>query len=115
MAFDRRRRRHLGRDEVRPGAAALAALEVAVRGRGDALARRGKVRVHAQAHRAPGPAPVEAARPEDLIQALFLALRLALLRTGDDHRVDPVGALAPVDALGRPPQIADARVGAGAD
>ena len=49
-----------GLTQVRPPARALAALEVAVRGRGAALARLEDVRVHAQAHRAAGAAPLEA-------------------------------------------------------
>ena len=76
-----------GRDEVGAPAAALAALEVAVRGRGAALARLEDVGVHAQAHRAAGDAPVEAGGPEDLVEALRLGLRADLLRAGDDHRV----------------------------
>ena len=70
-----------GRDEVRAPAAALAALEVAVGGRGAALARLQDVRVHAQAHRAAGLAPVEAGGAEDLVEALRLGLRLHLLRS----------------------------------
>ena len=70
---------------VRP-AAALAALEVAVRGRGAALARLQDVGVHSQAHRAAGLAPLEPGLPEDLVEALLLGLRLHLLRAGHDHR-----------------------------
>src|SRR5690242_15662027 len=45
------------RDQVRATALALASLEVAVGGRGAALARRQRVGVHAQAHRAARAAP----------------------------------------------------------
>src|SRR5690606_27151737 len=48
-----------GRDEVGAAAAALPPLEVAVAGRGAALAGGQLVGVHGQAHRAPGLAPVE--------------------------------------------------------
>src|SRR4051794_37362267 len=65
VAFDGGRGGHLGRDEVRARAAPLAALEVAIGRRRDPLAGRRDVGVHAQAHRAPGPAPVEAGRRED--------------------------------------------------
>ncbi len=46
MTGDRRRRRHGGRNEMGAASIALAALEIAVRGRGAALARRELVRVH---------------------------------------------------------------------
>src|SRR5690348_326547 len=46
--------------QVRPAALALAALEIAVRGRGTALARRQLVGIHGEAHRAAGFAPLEA-------------------------------------------------------
>src|SRR6185437_9224912 len=69
-------RRHRRTDEVRAHAAALAADEVAVRGRGDALARRAGVAVDADAHRAPRLAPVEARVAEDLVEALRLGLLL---------------------------------------
>src|SRR3954452_13336027 len=52
-ALDGGRGGHLGRDEVRAPSAALAALEVAVRGRSAALAGRQDVGVHPEAHRAP--------------------------------------------------------------
>src|SRR4051812_38813054 len=59
VARDRRRRGHRRAHQVRPAALALAALEVAVAGRGAALAGLELVRVHAEAHRAAGLAPVE--------------------------------------------------------
>src|SRR4051794_38524487 len=71
---DRRRGGHLRRHEVRAPAAALAALEVAVRGRRAAFARREDVGVHPEAHRAAGGAPVEARGAEHLVEALALGL-----------------------------------------
>jgi hypothetical protein len=44
-----------------------------------------------------------------------LGLGLHLLGAGDDHRVDAVGHLAALDHPRRGAQVADARVGAGAD
>ena len=81
-------RRHLRADQVGAPALALAPLEVAVGGRGAALARLQDVRVHAQAHRAAGLAPVEAGGREDLVQPLRLGLRLDPHRAGHDHGVD---------------------------
>src|SRR4051794_41704028 len=95
VALDGGRRGHLRADEVGAPAAALAALEVAVRGRGAALAGLEDVRVHAQAHRAAGRAPVEAGGPEDLVQALLLGLRAHLLGAGHDHRGHAGRDLAP--------------------
>src|SRR4051794_37791702 len=106
---------HLGADEVRAAARALAALEVAVRGRRAALAGLQLVRVHGQAHRAARPAPVEARGGEALVQACGLGLRLALHRARDDHRVDVAADLLALDHPGGGAQIADARVGARAD
>src|SRR4029079_14468938 len=85
---------HLRGHEVGAPATALAPLEVAVGGRGAALARREDVRVHAQAHRSAGAAPVEAGGAEDLVEALALGLRLHLHRAGNDHRVEFPGDLA---------------------
>src|SRR5438067_1008365 len=87
VAFDRRGGGHLGADEMGAAPAALATLEVAVRGRRAALARAQRVRVHAQAHRAAGAAPIEPGGLEDLVQALGLGLLLDLHRAGDDHGV----------------------------
>src|SRR4051794_28473622 len=115
VALDRRRGGHLGRDEVRAPAAPLAALEVAVRGRRAALAGLEDVGVHAQAHRAPRAAPVEAGGLEDLVEALLLGLALHLHRAGDDHRVDVAGAPAALDDARGGAQVADARVRARAD
>ena len=53
---------------MRAAAAALAAFEVAVRGRGAAFAWRQLVGVHGKAHRAAGIAPFEAGADEDLVE-----------------------------------------------
>src|SRR5215212_7661977 len=106
---------HLRGDQVRTPTAALAALEVAVRGRGAALPRREDVGVHAEAHRAAGAAPVEARGPEDLVEPLPLGLDLDLLGAGHDHRVDRARDPAALDHLGGGAQIADPRVRARPD
>src|SRR6478672_7863561 len=115
VPFDGRRGGHLRGDEVRAAAAALAALEVAVRGRGAALAGLEDVRVHAQAHRAAGAAPVEAGGAEDLVEPLGLGLGGDRLGAGHDHGVDVARDLATLDQRGGGAQVADAAVGAGAD
>ena len=104
VARDRRRRRHLRADEVRAAARPLPPLEVAVRGRGAALARQQDVRVHAQAHRAAGVAPLEARVDEDLVEALLLRLRLHQARARHHHRAAPcVATCLPAHDL-RPPR-----------
>src|SRR5262245_65103698 len=55
------------RDQVGTSALALPALEVPVRGRGAALPRGERVRVHAQAHRAAGGTPRSTGRREHLV------------------------------------------------
>src|SRR5215469_12026346 len=90
---DRGRRGHLRRNKVRASAASLTALEVAVRRRSAALARRKDVRVHAQAHGAARLAPIEAGFLEDAVEAFLLGLSLDLLRARDHHRVDMRGNL----------------------
>src|SRR5580658_10902670 len=64
----------------------LTALEVAVRGRGTTLSHRQLVRIHGQAHRAPGLAPFESGRGEDLVETLRFGLVLDPVRTGHDKR-----------------------------
>src|SRR5436853_4922015 len=108
MTLDGRRSGHLGRDEVRAPAATLAALEVAVRGRGAALARREDVRVHPEAHRATRRAPIEAGTAEHLVEALGLRLRLDLLRAGHDHRMHVRVHPAAVEHRRRRAEVADA-------
>src|SRR5258706_4625289 len=73
-ACDRGRGRHRRADEMRAGVAALASLEVAVRGRGTALAWRNAVRVHAEAHGTAGLAPLKTRCDEDPVQPLGFGL-----------------------------------------
>src|SRR6185312_7161474 len=89
MAGERCGGGHRRTEEMRAAAGTLTALEVAVRGRGAALARREDVRVHAEAHRAACLAPLEAGGGEDAVETLFLGLLLDLGRAGDDHRAHP--------------------------
>ena len=110
-----RRGGHLRADQVGAPTLALAALEVAVRGRGAALALGERVGVHPQAHRAARLAPFEAGAAEDIVQALGFGRGFDLLGAGDDHRADAVGDLAAVDDRGGLAQVLDPRVGAGAD
>src|ERR1700733_10917721 len=93
----------------------LAPLEVAV-GRGcAALAGLQDVGVHTEAHGAAGDAPVKAGIAKYLVETLGLGLRLDLLRSRHHHRGDARGDLLAGDDLGGSTQVADARVGAGAD
>ena len=76
---------HGGGYEVRSAAAALAAFEVAVGGRGAALAGRELVGVHCETHAAAGFAPLETRVLEDAVEAFYLGLLLqagALLAIG---------------------------------
>jgi hypothetical protein len=81
-------RRHGGRNEMGAALEALAALEVAVRGRRATLLGLELVRVHGEAHRAARLAPVESGLDEDLVEALGFRLLLHDPRARDDHRVD---------------------------
>ena len=112
---DRRRCRHRRRDEVGAALEALAALEVAVRGRGAALLRREPVGVHGEAHRAAGLAPVEARRDEDPVEPLGLGLHLHEAGARYDHGADRGRDLPALDDLRDLAQILDAPVGARAD
>ena len=73
-------------------AAALATLEVPVGRRRAALAGAQLVGVHAQAHRAPRLAPLEAGVEEDPVEPLGLGLGLDPVRPGHDERAHAVGA-----------------------
>ena len=97
------------------GRPALAPLEIAVRGRGAALARAELIRVHAEAHRAAGLAPFEAGLLEDPVEPLGLGLRLHQARARHDHGADALVHLAALDDLRHGAQILDAAIGAGAD
>src|SRR6185503_19591972 len=92
---------------------ALPADEVAVGGRGDALAEHADIAVDADAHRAARLAPVEAGLAEDLVEALGLGLLLDQARAGHDPGRD--AGLAALGDGGRRAQVLDAAVGAGAD
>src|SRR4051794_39181258 len=94
---------------------ALAALEIAVRGRGTALARHELVWIHRKAHRAAGFSPVEAGLEEYLVQALGLGLLLYQAGARNDHRLD-VGTDHPAISHARDlAQVLDAGVGTGTD
>src|SRR5471030_1280247 len=73
---------HEWRDEMRTAARALATLEVAVRRRRAALARRELVGIHAQAHRAAGVAPLGAGLLEDDVESFLLRLQPNAHRAG---------------------------------
>src|SRR5260221_7605739 len=115
MPGDRRRCRHRWRNQMRAALVALAALEVAVRGRGATLLGLELVRIHAKAHRAAGLAPVEARRLENLVEAFGLGLRLYEARARHDHRAHAVMHLAALDDFCDEAQILDAAIGARAD
>src|SRR5215470_9761265 len=114
-AHHRRRRRHGGANQVSAAPAALAALEVAVRGRGAALAGLELVGIHGEAHGAAGLAPLEARLEEDAIETLLLRLMLHQTRAGHHYRVDARGHLAALGDGGSGAEVLDAAVGAGAD
>src|SRR5439155_658410 len=116
VSGDRGRRGHLGAHEVSPAAAALAALEIAVRGRSAALARLEPVCVHTQAHGAAGFAPLEAGVLENSVKAFVLRLRFHQARSRHDHReLDIRGKTPPADDRRSGPQVFDARIRARAD
>src|SRR6478736_10440261 len=73
------------RDQVRAAALALASFEVAVARGGAALPRCELVGIHAQAHRAPGEAPLGTERLEDLVEPLGLGLQAHAGRARHDH------------------------------
>src|SRR2546428_14041447 len=101
---------------MRPPARALAALEVAVGGRGATLAGREPVRIHAEAHRAAGLAPLEAGIAEDAVEALALGLLLHQARARHDQReLDVGGAGLAFYRRGAGAPCLQARVGGGAD
>src|SRR5262245_31718235 len=76
MAVDGSRGGHRRTDEVRAPAITLAAFEVAVRGRGAALAGLQAVVVHGETHRAARLAPFEAGLAEDAVEPFLLGLPL---------------------------------------
>src|SRR5688572_17074797 len=86
MARDRGGGGHRGADEVRAPALALPPFKVPVAGRGAALARTERVRVHPQTHRAARLAPLETGLAEDFIKPFGFGRALDGLRAGHDHR-----------------------------
>src|SRR4029077_10988219 len=103
---------HHGRHEMGAALVALAALEIAVRGRGAAFAGAELVGIHRQAHRAPRLAPVEARGREDLVEPLGLGLLLHQARAPHDHRVDAGVDLFALRNARDFAQVLDAAVGA---
>src|SRR5690242_4731685 len=65
---------HRRRNEMRAALIALAALEIAVRGRGAALAGRELVGIHRKTHRAARLAPFKTGLDEDLVETFRLGL-----------------------------------------
>src|SRR5437773_8596447 len=100
---------------MRAPAGSLPAFEVAVRRRRAALAGSEDVRIHAEAHRAAGVAPLEAGVAEEAVEALALGLRLHEHRARHDERADAGPYLATADDLARDAQVLDARVRARAE
>src|SRR5262245_55761157 len=86
MAGDRGRRRHRGRNKMRAAPKTLAALEIAVRGRGAALAGREAVRVHGKAHGAAWLTPLKTRGKKDRIKPLGFGLLFDKPRARHDHR-----------------------------
>src|SRR5262249_46833820 len=115
MPRDRGRGGHRRRHQVGATLVALAALEIAVRGRGAALARCELVAMHGEPHGRGGLAPLEPRFDEDLVEPFRLGLLLHQAGARHDHRLDArLDALA-VDDARDGAQILDARIGAGAD
>src|SRR5712664_1620349 len=116
VSRDGGRGRHRRADEVRAPAFALPAFEVAVRGRGTALAAPEAVGVHAKAHRAARLAPFEAGVAEYAVEPFPLGLGLHHSRARHHQGQLHVGGDAPaLHHRGRRAQVLDARVGARAD
>ena len=82
---------HGGRNQVGAAPLALPAFEVAIAGRGTALARRELVGIHGQAHAAAGLAPFEAGLAKDPVKPFALGLSFHLAAAGHDHRADALG------------------------
>src|SRR3954464_13242576 len=93
----------------------LPALEVPVGRRGTAFLRGELVGVHAQAHRAAGPAPLATGFLEGDVETLVLGLEPDARGPGDDEETGAVGDLAAPDDLGGGTKVLDPAVGAGAD
>src|SRR5947209_1376082 len=98
---------------MRSAALALTADEIAVRGRGAALARGDEIAVHADAHRAARLAPFETGVAEDAVEAFGFRRELYLRRAGYDERRHH--RLAALRHFRSGAQVLDSRVGARAD
>src|SRR3954453_18056835 len=88
------------RHQVRATALALPALEVAVRRGGAALSGLELVGVHAQAHRATGPAPLTTGLFEHDVETFILGLEPHAHRARYDEQPGVLGDLAALDHLG---------------
>src|SRR5579884_2829375 len=115
MSVDGCRCGHCRADEVRAPAASLAALKIAVAGRGAAFALGEAVAVHGDTHAAPGLAPLKPGFTEDIDQPLFLSHASYLHRTGDNDGAHAWRDMFALHVLRCHAQIFQARVGAGAD
>ena len=113
MPGDRRGGDHGRRHYMRPRTAPLAAAEIAIGGRGAALAGRNDIAIDADAHRAAGVRPFEAGIAENTIEPFFLGLPFHLRRARRDQSRDLADAAG--EYGGGRAQILDARIGAGAD
>src|SRR6185312_15320857 len=94
---------------------ALPAFEIAVRGRGAALARLQFVVVHGEAHGTARLAPFETGFEQDLVEPFFLGLVLDQARARHRHGAHARRHLAALRHRGGGAEILDAAVGAGAD
>ena len=91
--------RHFRAHKMRASATSLATFEIAVRGRGAALALGQLVRVHRKAHGTSRLAPFETGSREHLVESLGLGLLLYKAGARNDHRADAVGDLVALDEL----------------
>ena len=116
MAGDRGRRGHRRADEVRPPARALAALEVAVRGRRAALARPRACRGSSRGTSSSRRSPLEAGPLEDARRGLPPRPGASRRRARHDHRAHArVRPSCPPTIRGGGAQVLDPRVRARAD
>ena len=90
MPGDRSCGGHHWAHQMSTSASPLAAFEIAVAGRGAALAVGEDVVVHCEAHRATGVAPFETGVDKYSSKTLALRLFFDLHRAGDDHRFNTV-------------------------
>src|SRR3954463_154702 len=100
---------------MRAAAGALSTFEVAVRRGRRALSGMQDVRVHAEAHRATGTAPLCTGATKDLVEAFVFSGRLHRHRARYDEHAHSVSHLVSVQNLSDRPQVLDPAVGAGPD